>query len=75
MYAGVLGAKVAESLRCWGSRYVVGVVAANVGPVCGYVKYEELRAFLNQTRVLINLLPNTAPNGRNYTANCWINSL
>lgn len=31
MGAGVLGAKVAESLQAWGSRYVAGVVAANPG--------------------------------------------
>ncbi|UQQ17676.1 hypothetical protein MYA98_26950 [Salmonella sp. WGH-01] len=58
--AGVLGAKVAESLQAWGSRYVAGVVAANRPGVESYVGREELRAFLNQTRVLINLLPNTA---------------
>ncbi len=60
MGAGVLGAKVAESLQAWGSRYVAGVVAANPAGVESYVGHEELHAFLNQTRVLINLLPNTA---------------
>lgn len=58
--AGVLGAKVAESLcawdfpvRCWSrSRKTLPGVTSFAGS-------EELGAFLQGTRVLINLLPNT----------------
>ena len=61
MGAGVLGAKVAESLQAWGfplrcwsrSRKSWSGVESFAGT-------EELGAFLSQTRVLINLLPNTA---------------
>ena len=59
--AGVLGSKVAEALapwgfplRCWSrSRKSWSGVESFAGT-------EELGAFLSQTRVLINLLPNTA---------------
>lgn len=58
--AGVLGGKVAESLIGWGfpvrswsrSKKTIPGVTSYAGP-------EELSAFLNGTRVLINLLPNT----------------
>ncbi|POT57775.1 glyoxylate/hydroxypyruvate reductase GhrA [Citrobacter amalonaticus] len=61
MGAGVLGAKVAESLQAWGfplrcwsrSRKSWSGVESFAGTA-------ELGAFLNETRVLINLLPNTA---------------
>ncbi|MBD3719971.1 glyoxylate/hydroxypyruvate reductase GhrA [Klebsiella pneumoniae] len=61
MGAGVLGAKVAESLQPWGSRFASGAVAANPGRRCRASPAEaELGEFLQGTRVLINLLPNTA---------------
>lgn len=59
--AGVLGAKVAESLMTWGfpvrswSR-----TRKEVPGITSYAGTEELGDFLNGTRVLINLLPNTA---------------
>lgn len=61
MGAGVLGGKVAESLQTWGfplrcwsrSRKAYSGVESFAGQ-------EELGEFLSQTRVLINLLPNTA---------------
>ena len=61
MGAGVLGAKVAESLQAWGfplrcwSR-----TRKSWSGVESFAGTEELSAFLSQTRVLINLLPNTA---------------
>ncbi len=59
--AGVLGAKVAESLQAWGFPLRCWSRSRKSWPgVESYVGREELRAFLNQTRVLINLLPNTA---------------
>lgn len=61
MGAGVLGAKVAESLQAWGFPLRCWSRSRKSWPgVESYVGREELRAFLNQTRVLINLLPNTA---------------
>ncbi len=61
MGAGVLGAKVAESLQAWGFPLRCWSRSRKSRPgVESYVGREELHAFLNQTRVLINLLPNTA---------------
>lgn len=58
--AGVLGAKVAESLvswgfpvRCWSRR------RKQYPGVTSFAGQDELSAFLDGTRVLINLLPNT----------------
>lgn len=58
--AGVLGAKVAESfvnwgfpVRCWSRSH------KNYPGVKSFVGAQELAAFLKDTRVLINLLPNT----------------
>ncbi|ECC3555340.1 glyoxylate/hydroxypyruvate reductase GhrA [Salmonella enterica subsp. salamae] len=61
MGAGVLGSKVAESLQAWG--FPLRCWSRSRKSWLGVESYagrEELRAFLNQTRVLINLLPNTA---------------
>lgn len=58
--AGVLGSKVAESLRVWGfplrcwSR-----TRKEFAGVTSYAGAEELNEFLRGTRVLINLLPHT----------------
>ncbi|EFP4582799.1 glyoxylate/hydroxypyruvate reductase GhrA [Salmonella enterica] len=61
MGAGVLGSKVAESLQAWGFSLRCWSRSRKSWPgVESYAGREELRAFLNQTRVLINLLPNTA---------------
>ncbi len=61
MGAGVLGSKVAESLQVWGFPLRCWSRSRKSWPgVESYAGREELRAFLNQTRVLINLLPNTA---------------
>lgn len=60
MGAGVLGAKVAESLQPQGSRFASGAVAANRPQVQSFAGQAELGEFLQGTRVLINLLPNTA---------------
>ncbi|GGD12522.1 glyoxylate/hydroxypyruvate reductase A [Franconibacter daqui] len=58
--AGVLGGKVAESLvgwgfpvRCWSRSH------KDYSGVKSFAGREELSAFANNTRVLINLLPNT----------------
>lgn len=58
--AGVLGAKVAESLhawefplRCWSRR------RKSLPGVTSFAGADELSAFLRGTRILINLLPNT----------------
>ncbi|ECG8608487.1 glyoxylate/hydroxypyruvate reductase GhrA [Salmonella enterica subsp. salamae] len=60
MGAGVLGSKVAESLQAWGFPLRCWSRSRKSWPgVESYAGREELRAFLNQTRVLINLLPNT----------------
>ncbi|OZT37351.1 bifunctional glyoxylate/hydroxypyruvate reductase A, partial [Salmonella enterica subsp. enterica serovar Heidelberg] len=59
MGAGVLGAKVAGSLQAWGCPLRCWSRSRKSWPgVESYVGREELRAFLNQTRVLIKLLPN-----------------
>ncbi|EBA2750193.1 glyoxylate/hydroxypyruvate reductase GhrA [Salmonella enterica] len=61
MGAGVLGSKVAESLQAWGFPLRCWSRSRKSWPgVESYAGREELRAFLNQARVLINLLPNTA---------------
>lgn len=61
MGAGVLGAKVAESLQAWG--FPLRCWSRSRKSWLGVESFageEELAAFLSQTRVLINLLPNTA---------------
>lgn len=61
MGAGVLGAKVAESLQAWGFPLRCWSRSRKTWPgVESFAGTEELGAFLSQTRVLINLLPNTA---------------
>ncbi|CBG87864.1 glyoxylate/hydroxypyruvate reductase GhrA [Citrobacter rodentium] len=61
MGAGVLGAKVAESLQRWGFPLRCWSRSRKSWPgVESYAGMEELDAFLSKTRVLINLLPNTA---------------
>lgn len=61
MGAGVLGAKVAESLQAWGFPLRCWSRTRKSWPgVESFAGSAELGAFLNQTRVLINLLPNTA---------------
>ncbi|CAH6084168.1 MAG: glyoxylate/hydroxypyruvate reductase GhrA [Citrobacter koseri] len=61
MGAGVLGAKVAEALQAWGFPLRCWSRSRKSWPgVESFAGAEELGAFLNQTRVLINLLPNTA---------------
>ncbi|WP_410749986.1 glyoxylate/hydroxypyruvate reductase GhrA [Citrobacter sp. U14242] len=61
MGAGVLGAKVAESLQAWGFPLRCWSRTRKSWPgVESFAGTEELSAFLSQTRVLINLLPNTA---------------
>ena len=61
MGAGVLGAKVAESLLSWGFPLRCWSRTRKSWPgVESFAGTEELGAFLSQTRVLINLLPNTA---------------
>ncbi|WP_417027911.1 glyoxylate/hydroxypyruvate reductase GhrA [Citrobacter sp.] len=61
MGAGVLGAKVAESLQAWGFPLRCWSRTRKSLPgVESFAGTEELSAFLSQTRVLINLLPNTA---------------
>ncbi len=57
------GRKVAESLQAWGFPLRCWSRSRKSCPgVESYVGHEELRAFLNQTRVqAINLLPNTQP--------------
>lgn len=60
MGAGVLGAKVAESLQAWGFPLRSWSRTRKSWPgVESFAGTAELGAFLNQTRVLINLLPNT----------------
>ncbi|MDY1038385.1 glyoxylate/hydroxypyruvate reductase GhrA [Enterobacteriaceae bacterium RIT714] len=59
--AGVLGSKVAEALAPWG--FPLRCWSRNRKDYPGVESFagkEELPAFLNGTRVLINLLPNTA---------------
>ena len=61
MGAGVLGAKVAEALQSWGFPLRIWSRSRKSWPqVTSFAGEEELNAFLNGTRVLINLLPNTA---------------
>lgn len=61
MGAGVLGAKVAESLQSWGFPLRVWSRSRKSWPqVKSFAGEEELSDFLSATRVLINLLPNTA---------------
>ncbi|MBX4758603.1 glyoxylate/hydroxypyruvate reductase GhrA [Klebsiella sp. CVUAS 8534.2] len=61
MGAGVLGAKVAESLQSWGFPLRVWSRSRKSWPqVTSFAGKAELGDFLNGTRVLINLLPNTA---------------
>lgn len=58
--AGVLGAKVAESLRAWGFPLRCWSRSRkNLPGVTSFAGADELSAFLQGTRVLINLLPNT----------------
>jgi len=58
--AGVLGAKVAESLRQWGFPLRCWSRSRKTLPgVTSFAGRDELSAFLQGTRVLINLLPNT----------------
>lgn len=61
MGAGVLGAKVAEALQVWGFPLRSWSRSRKAWPqVQSFAGAEELGAFLGETRVLINLLPNTA---------------
>ncbi|HBQ5667556.1 glyoxylate/hydroxypyruvate reductase GhrA [Klebsiella quasipneumoniae] len=61
MGAGVLGAKVAESLQPWGFPLRVWSRSRKSWPqVQSFAGQAELGGFLHGTRVLINLLPNTA---------------
>lgn len=61
MGAGVLGAKVAEALRPWNFPLRSWSRSRKSWPqVTSFAGEEELNAFLSGTRVLINLLPNTA---------------
>lgn len=61
MGAGVLGGKVAESLLAWGFPVRCWSRSRKTLPgVQSFAGTEELGDFLCETRVLINLLPNTA---------------
>lgn len=61
MGAGVLGAKVAESLQPWGFPLRVWSRSRKSWPqVRSFAGQAELGGFLQGTRVLINLLPDTA---------------
>lgn len=61
MGAGVLGAKVAQSLQPWGFPLRVWSRSRKSWPqVQSFAGQAELGGFLQGTRVLINLLPNTA---------------
>ena len=61
MGAGVLGGKVAESLQTWGFPLRCWSRSRKAYPgVESFAGQEDLGEFLSQTRVLINLLPNTA---------------
>ena len=61
MGAGVLGSKVAESLLAWGFPVRCWSRSRKEWPqVTSFAGEAELNAFLQGTRVLINLLPNTA---------------
>lgn len=61
MGAGVLGSKVAQSLLAWGFPVRCWSRSRKTWPqVTSFAGEEELADFLQHTRVLINLLPNTA---------------
>ncbi|MCS2158604.1 glyoxylate/hydroxypyruvate reductase GhrA [Scandinavium sp. H11S7] len=61
MGAGVLGSKVAESLLAWGFPVRVWSRSHKDWPnVQSFAGESEMGDFLRETRVLINLLPNTA---------------
>jgi glyoxylate/hydroxypyruvate reductase A len=61
MGAGVLGSKVAESLLAWGFPVRVWSRSRKDWPnVQSFAGESEMGEFLRETRVLINLLPNTA---------------
>lgn len=61
MGAGVLGSKVAESLLEWGFPLRCWSRSRKAWPqVASFAGEDELGEFLRETRVLINLLPNTA---------------
>jgi glyoxylate/hydroxypyruvate reductase len=61
MGAGVLGSKVAESLLAWGFPVRVWSRSPKNWPnVRSFAGEGEMGEFLRETRVLINLLPNTA---------------
>ena len=61
MGAGVLGSKVAEALQVWGFPQRSWSRSRKSWPqVQSFAGQEELGDFLGATRVLINLLPNTA---------------
>lgn len=61
MGAGVLGSKVAESLLAWGFPVRVWSRSRKEWPnVQSFAGESEMGEFLRETRVLINLLPNTA---------------
>lgn len=61
MGAGVLGSKVAESLLAWGFPVRVWSRSPKNWPnVKSFAGEGEMTEFLRETRVLINLLPNTA---------------
>ena len=61
MGAGVLGAKVAEALQAWGFPLRCWSRSRKSWPqVQSFAGQAELGGFLQGTRVLINLLPNTA---------------
>lgn len=58
--AGVLGSQVAESLRAWGFPLRCWSRSRKTFPgVTSFAGNEEMSDFLQGTRVLINLLPNT----------------
>lgn len=60
MGAGVLGSKVAESLLAWGFPVRVWSRSRKEWPnVTSFAGVGEMGDFLRETRVLINLLPNT----------------
>ncbi|MCS2153738.1 glyoxylate/hydroxypyruvate reductase GhrA [Scandinavium goeteborgense] len=61
MGAGVLGSKVAESLLAWGFPVRVWSRSRKEWPnVQSFAGESKMGEFLRETRVLINLLPNTA---------------
>lgn len=61
MGAGVLGAKVAQGLQAWGFPLRSWSRSRKAWPqVQSFAGADELNEFLRETRVLINLLPNTS---------------